>query len=93
MINLLNKKVLEWIHKHKLTFLLIALLGANVYQFVHSSQERKEFRQQVEETNIRLEKANQESIKYERERAESLEKLLDELVRKYNQIEKQSKKK
>lgn len=81
MEQILSKGFIEFVEKHKTTFLLVVLLAANVYQYIHSSR----IDQRFFDENKRLHEKNMElifkNLEYERERSEKLEYLLNNLTR------------
>jgi hypothetical protein len=76
---MLDKGFITFVEKHKLTFLLVALLAANVYQYIHNSQVDQRFfdeNKRLNEKNIEL---TFKTLEYERQRSERLEFLLNNL--------------
>lgn len=87
MINLLNEKLLLWISKNRITFIIILLSLGNIYQFIYNNQERKELRQELREVHEKLENSNKTSLSYERDRSNTLEKLLQDMLRMYSKVD------
>lgn len=87
MINLLNEKILSWISKNKITFIIILLSLGNIYQFIYNTKERKEYRQELKETHDELRKANESSLIFERDRSNTLEKVLQDMLRMYSKVD------
>lgn len=87
-----DRNILEWISRNRSTFVLIILLFGNIYQFYIGSEKDKRYDDNMMIMNDKLEEANKLSLHYERERSNTLESLLKELVIKYNSRDSSSKK-
>jgi hypothetical protein len=81
MINPLDVKLLSFISKNKMTFMLVVLLIGNIYQYIdnraiaaQASEDKKELTQKILEIN-------KEATQYERQRSEKLEFLLSSLAK------------
>ena len=78
MIPTVDKGLIAFISKNKntfYTFLILALISANVYQYLENRREERAL-------NQRLDQLSQETIKYERQRSERFEFLLNALTTK-----------
>jgi len=89
MIKLLfNEKVLQWINKNKITFIIIILTLGNIYQYLNSQEERALYRQEIKEERLKLDNSAKSSLEYERNRSHTLEQLLNDILRMYSKTDK-----
>jgi len=84
---LFNEKILEWINKNKITFIIIFLVVANIYQYLDGLADRKEYREDIRVLNLKISTINENSLAYERTRSNSLEKLLYDMLRMYSKVD------
>lgn len=92
MIKLLfNEKILQWINKNKLTFIIIILVLGNAYQYTNGVKERHLFREDLKEERLRSDNANKNSLEFERNRSSSLEQLLSDILKMYSKIDRYNK--
>jgi len=88
MIKLLfNEKVLEWINKHKITFIIIILTLGNIYQYISADKERSSLREEIKQERLKLDTANKNSLEFERSRSHTLEQLLNDILRMYSKTD------
>lgn len=89
MIKLLfNEKVLQWINKNKITFIIIILTLGNVYQYLDAQKERIAYREEIKEERTKLDNATKNSLEFERNRSHTLEQLLNDILRMYSKTDK-----
>lgn len=88
---LLQKEFWIWLTKNKSTFILTILLLTNVYQYYDFSKYRSTAETDLKDVNTKLTEANKNSLQYERDRSNTLEMLLHDLVLKYNSQDSTSK--
>lgn len=79
MLNILDTKLLLFISKNRLTFVLVVLLVGNIYQYLQRNQAVTESNAQIKELNQKIQDRDKQSIEYERQRSEKLELLLHAL--------------
>lgn len=88
MIKLLfNEKVLQWINKYKITFIIIILTLGNIYQYMYGVQERNLYREDIKEERIKNDLNNKNSLEFERNRSHTLEQLLNDILRMYSKTD------
>lgn len=69
MMNLPDPKLLAWISKNKMTFLLVILLLGNVYQYIDGASRQKNYEDYIKQQN-----------EYWKQRSEKLEFLFNTLI-------------
>lgn len=79
MINLLDSKFLAWVSKNRATFMLMVLLGGNIYQYIEARDTKSNYEAQIKELQDKLGEMGKENIEYERKRSEELQLLLSNL--------------
>lgn len=77
-----NKKLLDWINRYKFTFILVVLIGANVYQYINATNMEKKCAEERKELRQTIDEFNRESLKFERERQTKQDELLQRLLEK-----------
>lgn len=78
---LLNEKLPPWIAKNKALFIIIILIAGNVYQYLDRKSIEEVRDKTISQLNVKVDDMNNKSIQYERDRAEKLQFLLDNLSR------------
>lgn len=78
VLDLLLNGFLDWAAKNKYTFILIALMGANVYQYIECAKTAQVHRKELNDIYQQQISKDKEQIEYERNRSEKLESLLNQ---------------
>jgi len=79
MINPLDVKLLGFISKNKMTFMLVVLLVGNIYQYIDNKAIVAQANQDKKDLNQKIVDMQREATEYERQRSEKLEFLLTSL--------------
>jgi hypothetical protein len=69
MMNFLDPKLLAWISKNKMTFLLVVLLMGNIYQYIDKTSIQRSHEEYIKQQN-----------EYWKQRSEKLEFLFNTLI-------------
>lgn len=75
----MNRTYLTWVSKNKNTFMMVALLIGNVYQYMDRKVLEEEYKTDQKLRQGEIEKTTKEAIDYERQRSERYEILLNNL--------------
>lgn len=78
-MNLFEKGFLTWVAKNKNTFILVALLAGNIYQYARNQEMERVHFQEEQRLNSLIKEIQTSAIEYERTREEKLEYLLNHL--------------
>jgi len=88
MINPLDVKLLSFISKNKMTFMLVVLLVGNIYQYIDNKALVAQANDEKKELNQKIIDMNKEATQYERQRSEKLEFLLTSLGKPQDNVRK-----